>query len=63
MKAATKIVPIIPFTTRERWLIFAASAAIEAKELEECASARNRLIIERLRKINGVMVRNVEYSE
>lgn len=53
---------ILPFTPRERWAIFAVAAAVEAKELAECDGARNRLIIERLRKINGVMVKNVERS-
>ena len=53
---------IAPLTARERWAIFAVAAAVEAKELAENEAARKRLVIERLRKINGVMVRNVERS-
>lgn len=50
-------------SARDRMWIFTLAAALEARELAECAGARDRLILERLRRINPVMVRNVEASQ
>ena len=45
------------------WALFAVAAALEEKEISESEQARLRLIIERLRRINPVIVGNVESSE
>lgn len=45
------------------WALFALAGALEQKVEAECEAARLRSIVNRVRKINPVMMRNVERSE
>lgn len=57
---------IVDLRTRQRtdaWALFALADLLQAKEEAECREAKNRLILERIRRINPVMVRNVEASQ
>jgi len=46
----------------DNWRLLGLAAALEAKELVECENARMRLVLERVRRINPTMMRNVEGS-
>lgn len=46
----------------DNWRLFALAALIEEKERAICEAATERAIIERIRMINPVMVKNVERS-
>lgn len=52
-----------PMRDLNAWALFALANAVEARELAECEAARQRRILDRVRRINPIMVRNVEWSE
>lgn len=62
-KTVSNVEQLRPMRDLNAWALFALANAIEARERAECEAARQRRILDRVRRINPIMVRNVEWSE
>lgn len=61
-RQAANVQQLRPMRDLNAWALFALANAIEAKERAECREARLRQILDRVSRINPVMVRNVQRS-